>query len=145
MIKVIPITDQEQLAVAQSIRKRVFVDEQKVPLAAEIDEYEHSCHHLLALNEEGVPVGTARWRRTEKGVKLERFAVLKEARRFGVGSALLGYMLDDIERITGQKHHYLYLHSQVEAMFLYEKFGFTPVGEMFEECGIRHYKMFRQL
>lgn len=145
MIKVIPITDQTHLAIAQSIRKRVFVDEQKVPLDAEIDEYEHSSHHLLAFSENGVPVGTARWRTTDKGIKLERFAVLKDARGSGAGSALLKNMLEDIERITGEKHHYLYLHSQVQAMFLYEKFGFMPVGEMFEECGIRHYKMFRQL
>jgi len=35
----------------------------------------------------------------------------------------------------------IYLHSQIAAMPLYEKFGFKQVGETFDECGILHRKM----
>lgn len=145
MIKAIPITDPEQMAFAQSIRKRVFVDEQKVPAEAEIDEFEDSSRHYLAIDEHNYPIGTARWRTTSKGIKLERFAVLKETRKSGAGKALLQKMLEDIRGLHSDKQKNLYLHAQVGAMLFYKKFGFEPVGERFEECGIEHYEMTRQL
>jgi predicted GNAT family N-acyltransferase len=35
----------------------------------------------------------------------------------------------------------LYLHAQISALPLYQKFGFEKEGPAFDECGIRHYKM----
>ncbi len=57
----------------------VFVVEQEVDAAEEYDEFDDSSVHFLT-KMDGSPVGTARWRFTANGVKLERFAVRKEAR-----------------------------------------------------------------
>ena len=134
------ITDKKSLDQAFRIRNLVFVIEQEVDAAAEYDQFEEVSSHFLAkLN--GQPIGTARWRITEKGVKMERFAVLREARGNGVGQALVAAVLDDVNSHPQAKGKTKYLHSQLTAMPLYAKFGFEKVGDMFEECTIQHYKM----
>jgi predicted GNAT family N-acyltransferase len=141
-LQVEKIIDQNELDSAFKIRKEVFVEEQKVNAEDECDEFEDSSFHFLA-KLEGSPVGTARWRFTEKGVKLERFAVLKEARGKGIGQALVQYVLEDIATHSNADSKTKYLHSQILAVSLYEKFGFKKVGDIFEECNILHFKMER--
>jgi predicted GNAT family N-acyltransferase len=134
------ITTKEQLDAAFYIREQVFVVEQEVAAEEEYDEFEDSSLHFLA-SLDGEPVGTARWRFTANGVKMERFAVLEEARGQGVGQALVAAVLADIEAMPEAKGKMKYLHAQLHAMPLYAKFGFQQVGEQFEECAILHYKM----
>ena len=134
------ITAEEDLKSAFKIRKEVFVIEQEVDPADEYDEYEETSTHFLALLD-GMPVGTARWRFTQNGVKLERFAVLKEARGKGVGQALVTGVLSDISSDANTFDKLKYLHAQLTAVPLYSKFGFEKEGDIFEECNILHYKM----
>ena len=134
------ITTKEGLQAAFDIRELVFVVEQEVDAAEEYDEFEDSSVHFLA-KVEGTPVGTARWRFTQNGVKMERFAVLKVARGKGVGQALVAAVLGDIDQHPDTKGKKKYLHAQINAMPLYAKFGFQVVGDQFEECAILHYKM----
>ncbi|MFC3417186.1 GNAT family N-acetyltransferase [Algoriphagus hitonicola] len=134
------VTGNKGFELAFKIRREVFVDEQGVNPEDEYDEFEEESVHFLA-SKDGIPVGTARWRFTEYGIKLERFAVLKEARGKGVGEALVSAVLRDImvhPEAQGKKR---YLHAQLQAVPLYAKFGFQKVGDMFEECAILHYKM----
>jgi predicted GNAT family N-acyltransferase len=126
--------DQEMKEVF-AIRQKVFVEEQEVDPELEYDEFEESSQHYLA-TVSGVPAGTARWRFTSSGVKLERFAVLPEYRGKGVASALISTILGIVP--PDKK---IYLHSQVQVCGLYSRFGFKEEGEMFEEAGIQHYKM----
>jgi predicted GNAT family N-acyltransferase len=135
------IANAEDLDLAHRIRFEVFVEEQHVPATDELDAYEAECRHFLARDEAGVPCGTARWRRTPLGIKLERFAVIRSHRGRGVGSALMRTVMSDIAAQPGTEGRLLYLHAQLDAMPLYSKFGFVPTGPMFEECAIRHYKM----
>ncbi|RIW13986.1 GNAT family N-acetyltransferase [Algoriphagus lacus] len=125
---------------ALKIRELVFVIEQKVDPTVEYDEFEEESTHFLA-KLEGSPVGTARWRFTKNGIKMERFAVLKEARGKGVGQALVAAVLADVNANPKSEGKIKYLHSQLSAIPLYAKFGFEKVGEMFEECNIKHFKM----
>ncbi len=134
------ITDESLLQQAFQIRSLVFVIEQQVPASEEYDEFEESSTHFLA-KLDGKPVGTARWRFTQYGVKMERFAVLAEARGKGVGQALVSAVLEDVNSSPEAEGKTKYLHSQLTAVPLYSKFGFEKVGEMFEECSIQHYKM----
>lgn len=134
------ITDNNSLQEAFKIRQSVFVFEQKVDAEAERDEFEETSTHFLA-RLGGKPVGTARWRLTKNGVKMERFAVVKEARGKGVGSALVEAVLADIDSDPDTSGKIKYLNSQLTAIPLYAKFGFEKVGEMFEECNIQHFKM----
>lgn len=134
---------EELLSKAFQIRKEVFVVEQQVPAEAEMDQYESMCSHFVVLDEKEDPVGAARWRKTDTGVKLERFAVKKSFRGKGVGSLLLEAVIEDIQFKEGKGIH-LYLHAQLLAIPLYEKYDFVQVGDQFEECGIMHYQMIRK-
>jgi len=117
------------------IRRTVFVDEQGVDQNLEYDNEEQSNHYLLVLT--GKPIATARWRETEKGIKLERFAVLPEFRNRGFGEIILDAVLKDVKHLG----KLIYLHSQARAVPFYERNGFVKEGEMFVEAGIEHFYM----
>jgi predicted GNAT family N-acyltransferase len=118
-----------------AIRREVFVGEQNCPPELEWEHEEESTHFLATV--EGVPAGASRWRKTDKGYKLERFAVLGKFRGAGVGQALVSTVLADLPADAD----YVYLNAQILAMGLYERFGFVKEGEQFEEAGIQHFKM----
>jgi predicted GNAT family N-acyltransferase len=136
-IQVKKVTDPRDLENVFAIRREVFVGEQNCPPELEWEHEEESNHFLATVD--GVPAGASRWRKTEKGYKLERFAVLKQFRGKGVGQALVQAVLNDLPPQAG----YVYLHAQVDAVTLYERFDFVKTGPEFEEAGIRHYKMIR--
>jgi predicted GNAT family N-acyltransferase len=138
MITVHPIEAPADLAAAFAIREKVFVEEQQVPREAEYDTYEDTARHYLAAAG-GIPCGAARWRKTDQGVKLERFAVLAPYRNQAVGSCLLRQMIADVK--AAYPTETMYLHAQVPAVNFYARHGFEKVGEMFSECNIDHYKM----
>lgn len=135
MIEVKKVSDADELEKVFAIRRQVFVDEQDCPPELEWEHEDESVHFLALVN--GIPAGASRWRKTDKGYKLERFAVLKEFRGMGVGQALVRTVLNDLP----QEATYAYLHAQLAAMPLYAKFGFIKEGEQFEEAGIQHFKM----
>ncbi len=137
-IEVNKVTDPEVLQKVFAIRREVFVDEQNCPPELEWEYEDESVHFLAIVDEE--PAGAARWRKTTNGYKLERFAVLKEFRGLGVARALVKTVLADLPADAD----YVYLHAQIPAVSLYEKFLFEKLGEEFEEAGIRHYKMVLQ-
>ncbi|MCK9612586.1 MAG: GNAT family N-acetyltransferase [Bacteroidales bacterium] len=119
-----------------AIRQAVFVKEQGVPEELEHDEHEKTVSHYLALYN-NIPVGTARWRKTEQGIKLERFAVLPEYRNKGIGDALVKKVLEDVVPFN----KLVYLHSQLPACNLYKRAGFEIAGDVFYEAGMAHCKM----
>jgi predicted GNAT family N-acyltransferase len=135
------ISSEGQLQQSFHIRKLVFVHEQLVNEDEEFDEFEDECTHLLAVDEQSNGVGTCRWRFTPKGIKLERFAVLKEFRGMGLGYLLVKSCLESIRQHPEASGKLRYMHAQLEAIPLYEKFGFKKEGPMFDECGIWHYTM----
>lgn len=121
---------------AFAIRTNVFVEELNIDPLLEADEFDKIAHHYLLL-ENQIPVGVARWRETENGIKLERFAVPKSHRGKGFGEFLLKEVLKDV--VTIQKK--IYLHSQHTAVNLYLRNGFEISGEPFFEAGIKHFYM----
>jgi predicted GNAT family N-acyltransferase len=139
VIKVSKVTDAVELETVFAIRREVFVDEQNCPPELEW-EYEDDSTHFLARVDD-IPAGAARWRKTSKGYKLERFAVLKPFRGHGVGQALVQAVLDDLPADAS----YVYMHAQIQAVSLYQRFGFVKVGEQFEEAGIQHFTMERKV
>ncbi|MDB5233892.1 MAG: family acetyltransferase [Hymenobacter sp.] len=134
------ITDLRDLDAAFTIREKVFQQEQGVPASKEHDEYDRTdARHYLARAEDGTPAGAARWRETENGVKLERFAVLSDFRNQEIGAALLHAVLADVRAELPDAE--VYLNAQLRAIPFYERHGFRKEGEMFEEANIQHYKM----
>ena len=121
---------------ALKIRENVFVKEQQVPPELEYDGFENESHHyLLFYNDE--PIATARWRKTENGIKLERFALLPEYRDKGIGTILLQRVMKDVSPFGKT----IYLHAQLKAVPYYERVGFVKKGDIFVEAGIEHYLM----
>ncbi|WP_299758021.1 GNAT family N-acetyltransferase [uncultured Pontibacter sp.] len=138
MIKVKQAVSEQDLNAAFAIREKVFVQEQQVPRDAEYDAHEATAKHYLATCD-GVPCGAARWRKTDAGVKLERFAVLPEYRNKNVGAEMLRLVLQDVQ--AEQASQKIYLHAQLPAVNFYKRHGFTEEGDIFTECDIQHYKM----
>ena len=134
------ITDLRDLDAAFTIREKVFVEGQGVPATLENDEHDRTdARHYLARAEDGTPAGAARWRETENGVKLERFAVLDGFRNQEIGATILRAVLADVQAELPDAE--VYLNAQLGAVRFYERHGFKKVGEVFEEAGIQHYKM----
>jgi len=123
---------------ALEIRQQVFIDELNVDPTLEIENEESCKFYLIFVNEK--VAGTARWRETEKGIKLERFALLPEFRNQGTGSILLKRILDDILPFNKK----IYLHAQLNAVRYYERQGFVKSGDIFTEAFIQHYLMIFQ-
>ena len=134
-IEVKIVESPKELDIAHEIRFRVFVEEQGVDHHLEYDQFEDLANHYLAYFN-GQPVGTARWRSTANGIKMERFAVLDDSRNLGVGSFLIAHMLKDVPA-----DKLIYLHAQEQAVEIYKRHGFKTVDEPFEEAGIMHFKM----
>lgn len=121
-----------------AIRRVVFVEEQGCPPELEWENEEESTHFLATMDNQ--PCGACRWRKTDQGYKLERFAVLKEYRGKRIGQALVAAALADLPADA----HYIYLNAQLPAMPLYAKFGFVAEGPQFEEAGFQHFKMVKK-
>ena len=134
-IEIKQIDNPSDLEKAFAIRRQVFCVEQNVSEEIEMDEFDDVATHILAYIDDN-PVGTARWRFTEEGAKLERFAVLKDARGKGVGEELVEYVVNKL-----QGNDCIYLNAQESVIKFYEKFGFEVVGNRFYEADIPHKKM----
>ena len=129
------VTSTKEKNICFSIRREVFIVEQRIDEKVEMDDDNFESNSFIAsINK--TYVGTARCRSTENGVKLERFAVLKPFRGSGVGESLIMFMLKYL-----QKEKYIYLHAQCDVIEFYSKFGFYAVGKPFNEADITHQKM----
>jgi predicted GNAT family N-acyltransferase len=128
--------DTDKMQDAYSIRNTVFVEEQHVPKHIEYDTLDSKCVHYVVYWDE-IPCTTVRWRETEEGIKLERFAVLKKYRGKSLAALLLKIVLDEL--LKSKKK--IYLHSQDSAAEFYKRYGFFVEGDSFTEADIVHYKM----
>lgn len=122
----------------RSVRKVVFIDEQRVPPDMEWDGEDGASLHLLARDYRGRPIGTAR---LMPSGQIGRMAVLPAWRGRGVGRALLERMLREVD---GRGVARPFLHAQQTAVAFYERFGFVCQGKPFDEAGIPHRSMARQ-
>ncbi|MFD0309129.1 GNAT family N-acetyltransferase [Streptomyces sp. NPDC127119] len=135
-----------------AVRKEVFVVEQEVPEDLEYDAYDAVAVHVLAVGEDGLPLGAGRLLhgeaaagRTggEPGVgALGRLAVVKAARGLGVGVALVRG-IEDAARARGLVA--VDLHAQTHALGFYERLGYVAYGPEFPDAGIAHRAMRRAL
>jgi predicted GNAT family N-acyltransferase len=141
-IKVIAIESPADMQRAFAIRRRVFIEEQNVPEEIEMDaEDEHAFHALAILD--GVAIGCGRMlEHGDSEVKIGRMAVLREFRKTGVGAHILRFLID---RARARGLRKAILHAQLTAEGFYLKEGFKPLGGVFDEAGIEHRKMERDL
>ncbi len=133
-------TTLDDLASALMVRAIVFMEEQEVAFAEEVDEFEHSALHILG-ELAGEPMAAARMRFLGEYAKLERIAVRKAWRGRGLGHELVEYMLG-IARERGFRK--FKMHAQAHLADFYRVHGFEPRGEMFQEAKIDHYLMVKE-
>lgn len=136
------VENHTELEQAYDIRKKVFVNEQGVPVENELDNYEEVATHIIGYDMDNIPIATARFRPFDEGVKIERVAVIKEQRKSGIGKVLMCF----IEQVAQQSgYEKLILNAQIQAQPFYDNLGYTPIGEIFMEENIEHIKMTKSL
>jgi len=132
-VKIVKSRSEKELVL--SIRKEVFIRGLNIPEYLEIDKNEDMATYVLAYVK-NKPVGTARWRKTKKGIKLERFAVLEKYRSNGIGAKMTEFILKNLK-----ENQLIYLYAQDSAIKFYKKLGFKSIGNLFKEVGINHQEM----
>ncbi|MEL6751823.1 MAG: GNAT family N-acetyltransferase [Pseudomonadota bacterium] len=146
-IEVRPIVSEAERQACLQIREVVFIGEQAVPTELERDEYdEKGATHFIALVED-MPMGTGRLRVADAGeqkwAKVQRVAVLSVARGTGLGKALMSAMEQHVaENALAQG---ITLGAQLSAKRFYTKLGYAPHGEEFDDAGIRHIEMRKEV
>ena len=122
-----------------SVRKRVFVDEQQVPIAEEMDDMDDQSLHVKAITADARIIGTSRLLPAHY---IGRMCVLSEWRKRGVASAMMKFL---IAHARAEGISALYLNAQITALTFYQQFGFVADSEIFIEAGIDHRHMSLQL
>ena len=109
----------------------------------EWDHEDATALHAVALNRMGMPLATGRLLQHAPGVaRIGRMAVKKQMRGGDLGQRVL-HALMDAARDRGDTQ--VLLHAQCSAEGFYKRSGFAPHGAVFEEAGIAHIEMVRQL
>ena len=146
------VTTAEELATCLRLRWTVFIEEQGVPPSLERDGYDRvaapGAHaepiHALAESPsrwkaQPVPTGAGRITWLGDGLaKVQRMAVVADARGKGVGAALLRFLEDEARKAGARRFT---LGAQLTARGFYKKLGYQEVGEVFLDAGIEHIKM----
>jgi predicted GNAT family N-acyltransferase len=126
---------------AFGLRYEVFVDEQGVPRELEVDELDAVATHLVAIRADAI-VGTLRMLEHDGAAKIGRVAVRAALRRCGIGARLM-------ERAAaiarGRGFAEIVLHAQVTVAPFYRRLGYVEEGDLFDEAGIPHIAMRKQI
>lgn len=125
---------------ALMIRKEVFVKEQGVDMALELDGELGPTHYVLYYK--GKPAATARTSSEQAGWHIQRVATLKSYRKLGLAKRLLSKIEEDARQ---SKVAYLTLGAQDSAQGFYTKLGYQVVGAGFLDAGIAHHRMAKPL
>ena len=127
---------------AFAVRVEVFVEEQQVPIELERDDRDETATHFLAVRD-GEVVGTVRMYEDPPGeAHLGRLAVLASARTGGVGRLLVEAIEEESRRQGLQR---VVLSAQLQAMGFYERLGYAAYGPVYDDAGIPHRDMAKQL
>ncbi len=128
---------------ATRLRMAVFVQEQGIDPAIELDEHDATAVHAVAYNRLGQAVATGRLLYEAPGdARIGRMAVDRVVRGQRWGRMVLDALVD-AARSRGDAA--VTLHAQRSAEGFYRRAGFEVQGEPFEEAGIPHITMRRAL
>ena len=133
---------EQEIELAFDIRKKVFVEEQGIPIHLEIDEFDQSATHFIVL-EDDEPIAAARIRETESNVgKVERVCVLPGHRRKHLGVLLMNALEQHAKQNGWEK---LKLNAQTSAIPFYEKLAYQVTSPEFDDAGIPHRAMEKEI
>ena len=134
-----PIILPYDMSVAIDIRYQVFCIEENIDyrLEMDLDEEKRSTSYLIYLKDK--VIGTIRYLIDDKGIKIQRFAILKEYRGKGYGTEVFKYFSEML--VKRYNPVTLYIHAQYHLKSMYEKLGYIIDGEPFMEAGLKHILM----
>ncbi len=144
MVSIFAANNMSTLSQCLDIRRRVFVIERNVSEKIERDEHDvlgGACDHFLIMDGRRV-VGAFRCMRRNGVVILQRFCVLRDERGKGTGAAAIALAEEHYREIGFLR---IELDSKYESKEFYEKQGYAIVSQPFEEAGIPHVKMLKEL
>lgn len=136
------ITITTDIATCRALRRTVFIEEQGVSEADEVDDQDGAAIHLLA-RLDGFPMGTARLVVSGEVGKIGRVCVLSGHRGAGHGAALIRAAVAQLRIMPGIR--FAKLGAQTHALGFYTALGFSGVGDEFNDAGIPHREMVMQL
>jgi len=129
--------NEEELTEVRAIRRAVFCEEQQIDEAIEIDGLDPSAVHVL-VSVNKMPAATGRLLVMKDGFFIGRVAVLPKFRKKRLGDLAVRLLIRAAYDMGGQQQ---WIHAQLSVRGFYEKLGFTPVGDIYEEAGIPHITM----
>ena len=132
------IVETRDIALCRKLRRVVFIEEQGVSEADEVDDLDDVALHLLALLD-GVAVGSARLLVQGEVGKIGRVCVLSQARGTGIGAALIRAAVARLREVPGVTK--AKLGAQVHALGFYQALGFEAFGPVYDDAGIDHRDM----
>jgi predicted GNAT family N-acyltransferase len=142
MIDLRIVTTPQERDDAFSVRIAVFVEEQQIPREEELDELDDIAVHCVAYLDDRTPVAAGRLVLMDGYAKIGRMAVLATHRKTGLGSRIL----EALEREGASRGVRLFrLSAQLNARGFYDRAGYTPVGDVYDEVGIPHIAMERRI
>jgi predicted GNAT family N-acyltransferase len=139
--------DQRDMKGCYSVRRKVFIEEQKVPADIEVDGNDETATHILVTaGDDNMPVGAARIVYVDDGKvgKIGRVCVLSEHRGKGIGRQIVLFAVNQIRKEVGVNcGGKAKLGSQVHALEFYKSMGFELTGreEYMDGGGIPHRDM----
>lgn len=132
----------EDVAKCLQLRREVFIEEQGISEAEEMDGMDAQCAHVLA-HMKGVPVGAARVHQTGEFAKIQRVCIARSHRGMGAGARLMEFIVDELKK--DGRISFVCLGAQTHALAFYERLGFTAEGPIYLDAGIEHRTMSRAL
>jgi len=136
------VTDGVDLQQAFEVRRKVFVREQDISEDLVFDGNDREALHMVVKDGERV-IGTARVQfLTDKQAKLERMAILRRYRRKGIGKEMLLF-LDTVWK--DKQVQQVIIHAQLDVVPFYKLCGFDELGLPFQEAGMKHIEMRKQV
>ena len=143
---------ESDLAAAYRVRFDVFVTEQQVPADLELDELDETADHFVAFDDDRA-VGAGRLVVEPAGfadadpslgpvAHLGRLAVRPETRGTALGVALVAAIE---ARAAERELRVVALSAQTHALGFNERLGYTAHGPVFDDAGLPHRWMTKQL
>lgn len=136
------VTGDVELQESFEVRRQVFVREQGISEDLVFDGHDSKALNIVVRDGKRV-IGSARVQFLNNNqAKLERMAILEHYRRKGIGKELLLFL----DTIWKDKHvQQVIIHAQLEVVPFYKLCGFYELGSSFQEAGIKHIEMYKQV
>lgn len=134
----VTISETSDIATCLALRRTVFIEEQGVSEADELDGTDEGAIHFLALRGHE-PLGCARILIEGDTAKIGRVCVLKHARGAGLGAQIIRACLEAAAGHSGVMR--AVLGAQLQALAFYESLGFATFGPVYDDAGIDHRDM----